>query len=118
EGIDLSPVLTGRVSALDRTLFWEFHGSQRGGPPSGTLVVREGDWKLHVDLTKGRRELYNLRKDPGEKENVSEREETLAARLEKKARSWFDGLPLDKAPRQRRPVPETEAEANRLPPER
>jgi N-acetylgalactosamine-6-sulfatase len=118
EGMDLSPVLTGRVSALERTLFWEFHGAQRSRPPSGTLAVREGDWKLHVDVSKGRSELYNLRKDPGEKDNVIEREADLAARLEKKARTWYDGLPPDKAPRQRQSIPATEAEANRLPPER
>ncbi len=114
EGLSLVPVLTGKPAAT-RTLFWEFHATQRGGPPSGTVAVREGDWKLHLEPGKPRRELYNLARDPGEKDNVAEREPDVVARLEKKALAWYEGLPKDKGQRQRVPVPATEAEANRLP---
>ncbi len=117
EGISLVPILTGKGKAEKRCLYWEFHGSQRGGPPSGSVVVREGDWKLHVYFQKEKRELhlYNLATDPGEQEDVLEQHKDLAARLEKKALEWYEQLPKEKATRQRVPVPETEAEANRLP---
>jgi arylsulfatase A-like enzyme len=114
EGVSLVPVLTGKQASLTRTLYWEFHAAQRGGPPSGTVTVREGDWKLHLEPGKARRELYNLAQDIGEKVNVAERQPDVAARLEKQALEWYAELPKDKGERKRVPVPATEEEANRL----
>jgi arylsulfatase A-like enzyme len=115
EGISLVPVLTGKEAGQRRTLFWEFRHGQRGGPPSGTLAIREGDWKLHVYQKEGKKALYNLAKDPGEANDVSAQNPELAARLEARALAWFRTLPAEKGPAKKVPVPATEAEANRLP---
>ena len=54
---------------FSRTLFWHYpHYGNQGGAPCG--FVRDGDWKLIEWYEDGRRELYNLRDDPGEHHDV------------------------------------------------
>src|SRR5262249_33609938 len=85
EGISRGPLLTGKGAAQKRTLYWEFHGGQRGGPESGSLAMRDGDWKLYVYPNTPKRELYNLQKDPGEKDNVIAQHKELAGQMEARA---------------------------------
>ncbi len=47
---------------------------------AGLLAIRAGDWKL-VCLGEGKRELYNLRTDVGETEDVAAREPLVVERL-------------------------------------
>jgi arylsulfatase A-like enzyme len=115
EGISLVPLLGGRQEARVRTLFWEFHAPQRGGPPSGSVAVRSGDWKLHLVPESSRRELYDLKSDVGEKNNVAAEHPDVVARLEKQALAWYAALPKETAPKSRVAPPATEAEANHLP---
>jgi N-acetylgalactosamine-6-sulfatase len=115
EGISLVPTLTGKGPIPKRTLFWEFHGAQRGGPASGSLAIREGDWKLYIYLNTPKRVLYNIPKDIGEKNNVIADHPELAKQLEMRALQWYKDLPHEKAERKKIPVPKTEEEANRLP---
>lgn len=70
DGISLLPVLeeTGSLSRED--LFWHFphyHGS--GWKPGSAL--RHEDWKLVVHYEDNKFELFNLKTDPGEKEDLS-----------------------------------------------
>ena len=52
------------------------HGMQ------GRYALRERDWKLVMgDARRGKRELYDLAKDPGETINVIEQHPEVAARL-------------------------------------
>ena len=52
------------------------HGSQ------GRFALREQNWKLVMeDARRGKRELYDLAKDPGETTNVIEQHPEVAARL-------------------------------------
>jgi arylsulfatase A-like enzyme/predicted neuraminidase len=119
EGRDLLEVIAGKEPAAERTLFWEFHGGQRGGPPSGSLAVRRGRWKLHTDpdgpaARPPRRELYDLEADPGERRDLAAERPELAEELRRLALDWYAGLPRESASRSRLPVPESEEEANRL----
>lgn len=65
----------------ERTLYWEF-AKQVGDPNSGVIgdtfqAARKGDWKAvryGVDNTV---ELYNIVKDPGEKENLAKKHPSL-----------------------------------------
>jgi arylsulfatase A-like enzyme len=79
EGIDLMPVLEGRVPEIERTLFWRVAG------PRAQQAVRSGDWKLLVD---GRPLLFNLRTDIGERENVIGARTDVAKRLERLLTGW------------------------------
>ena len=80
EGINLLPVLEGRVPEIERTLFWRVIG----GRPQRT--VRSGDWKLLFDG--GRALLFNLRADIGERENLIGQRSDVARRLEPLLTAW------------------------------
>ncbi len=55
--------------------------------PVGTLIqsYRQGDWKLLLDRLRDSKELYDLRRDPGETRNLFDARPEIASRL-------FDGL--------------------------
>ena len=63
-------MLRGGRPSKPRPLFWHYpHYSNQGGDPAG--AVRLGDFKLIRFYDDDRRELYNLREDPGEKLDLS-----------------------------------------------
>jgi arylsulfatase A len=75
DGTSLLPLWSGRP-AEPRTLFWHF--PHRQNPSS---VVMEGDWKLvRYDLT-GKQELFDLKADPEETNDLAEAHPERADRL-------------------------------------
>jgi arylsulfatase A len=65
DGESILPVLRGQRVSRPRPLFWHYpHYSNQGGEPGA--AVRLGDYKLIRFYEDDRRELYNLREDPGE----------------------------------------------------
>ena len=86
DGIDLSPLLTGRQADSPRDHFFYYHRD-------ALEAVRSGDWKLH--LRKDDRtidELYNLRRDPGETTNRYADEPAEVARIMELVRAARDDL--------------------------
>lgn len=135
EGVNLLSSLIGSATPPERTLYWECHFGQRGGPstppsegaePSGSLVIREGDWKLHLYTEdpamfrypeSGRRLLFKLDEDIGETSDLSAQHPDIADRLETKLRDWYAGLPKEgEIIRTSVPAPDTEEEANHIEP--
>ena len=84
DGISLAPILNGQ-SEIDREdIFWHFphyHGSL-WKPGS---AIRSGDWKLVFHYESNNAELYNLKEDPGELNDLSllfeERKQILLKKL-------------------------------------
>lgn len=69
DGVSLVPLLTGGT-LQERPLYWHYpHYGNQGGEPSS--IIRLGDWKLIHYYEDGRKELYNLAADPGERQNVA-----------------------------------------------
>ena len=60
-GISLLPVLQGKNAGKPRALFWEHLGCR---------AIRKGNWKLVMDRDIKKWELYNLKDDPTETNNL------------------------------------------------
>jgi arylsulfatase A-like enzyme len=74
DGVSLMPLLRQTGDLQPRSLFWHFPnyiGATHIGPARPLSVIRVGDWKLIEFLENGRLELYNLRDDLGEKNNLA-----------------------------------------------
>jgi arylsulfatase A-like enzyme len=80
EGIDLFPILEGDAPEVERTLFWRTAGA------GGQLAVRSGDWKLVVD--RAATFVFNLRADPGERNDLANQRQDVANRLRTLVTQW------------------------------
>ena len=64
EGRNIWPLLTGQGKVDPIVLYWR-------RPNGRQAAVRYGDWKLVVDLRTNDAELFNMKEDPYEKQNLS-----------------------------------------------
>ena len=81
EGINLLPLLDGRTPLVERTLFFRF----RTGAAK-QLAVRQGSWKLLVDGA--RRYVFDLSKDVGERNDLTNQRQDIAQRLRPLIAAW------------------------------
>ena len=87
QGQDLSPLLYGRVPEdYERFLYIESFGPNRFGA-SSLMAISHGKWKY---IQAPRPELYDLAADPGEKNNLIEKEPHLARILEDKLKETLE----------------------------
>ena len=96
DGISVLPLLTGKAQTNRHDfLYWEFH--ERGFQQA----VRMGDWKAVRPQAGEPLELYNLKTDPSEKQNVAGKNPEVAAKMEKylkAARAESDRWPMKPPP--------------------
>lgn len=100
-GIDLSPTLRGQPVTQRPDLFWAYgkEGRPMLGKPSQPIdvsprfAVREGDWKLLANDGGADVELYDLARDPMEKQDLAASEPEVRGRLLAKLRKWLAQLP-------------------------
>jgi arylsulfatase A-like enzyme len=86
DGVSLVPLLKGEALP-ERMLYWHYpHYGNQGGAPGG--AVRRGDWKLIEWYEDNTHELYNLRNDIGEKENLSAKHGDIVRELAQALDSW------------------------------
>lgn len=87
DSVDLSDLLLNDKPLAERPLYWHYpHYANQGSRPGG--AIREGDWKLIEFYDTGRRELFNLARDPSENKNRSEDEPEQVERLAAKLAEW------------------------------
>ena len=119
DGVDLTPVLRGESTLADRALYWHFPAylqsySRQDGQRDPLFrsrpcsIIRDGDWKLHEYFEDGGIELYNLREDIGESNNLAMEEPQRVASLLSKLRQWRMDL---HAPVPSEPNPRYDADA-------
>jgi arylsulfatase A-like enzyme len=119
DGKSFAPLLRGEKALSERAIYWHYPlylaGNNRtnfvpyrGGErlkgagwritPSG--AVREGDWKLVEFFEDGNYELYNIRQDPGESNNLARKMPGKAQELLRKLHAWRKSVnaPVPKTP--------------------
>jgi arylsulfatase A-like enzyme len=86
DGISLAPLLSGGPTN-PRPLFWHYpHYGNQGGAPGG--AVRFGDWKLIEWYEDGMLELFNLKTDIGETNNLAAENPDKVRELQQKLVQW------------------------------
>lgn len=100
DGNDLSAVITTQASLKKRDLFWHFpiylEAYSRGKDESRDplfrtrpgSIVRSGRWKLHHYFEDNGLELYDLKNDLGERNNLANTKKRKAKQLLKKLDDW------------------------------
>jgi arylsulfatase A-like enzyme len=105
DGIDLSPLLLGKQKQLpERSIYCYFPKYARFSKKSKTWgdawrnVIYDGDYKLIQYPDYGRAELFDLAKDPFEKEDLANENPEKRALLEGKLNAWLKDLSVDETP--------------------
>jgi arylsulfatase A-like enzyme len=87
DGISFVPALRGKQFNPDRALFWHYpHYGNQGGTPGA--AIRRGDWKLIEFFEDDRVELFNLRRDLGEQDNLAAAHPRRVRDLRRQLRAW------------------------------
>jgi arylsulfatase A len=87
DGESLVPLLKRGGGLKRNILFWHYpHYSNQGGKPGG--AVRQGDLKLIEHYEDGRQELYDLRRDPGDRHDLAVERPGDLGRLDNLLESW------------------------------
>ena len=97
DGQDLLPVLLGRSTASrSGPLFFSRPPHRKNYDQFKNLpdlAVRQGDWKLLCDRDGSRPELFDVRRDPGEKNNLAATETGLVEKLTNEVIAWDRSMP-------------------------
>ena len=93
DGASFVSLLKGGVMP-ERPLFWHYpHYSNQGGPPCGAM--RLGDYKLIEWYEDMRAELFNLKSDSGEKQDIAAQMPEKASAMLKQLHSWRASIGAD-----------------------
>ena len=86
DGVSLLPVLRGE-ELKRRAIYWHYpHYNSNGNKPGG--AVRQGDFKLIEFDEDGKLELYNLKDDIGEKNDLATKMPDKAKELLQLLKDW------------------------------
>lgn len=91
DGVSLMPLLTQKDFLKRDAIFWHYPHYHPGSARPYS-AIREGDWKLLYFHEDERVELYNLRRDPGEMDNVAEVEGDVTLRLQTSLSEWLQNV--------------------------
>lgn len=87
DGVSLAPLLRQSGPITREPLCWHYpHYSNQGGKPGGAM--REGEFKLIEHYESGYLELFDLKNDPGETNNLASAQPQRANDLAKKLADW------------------------------
>lgn len=95
DGQDMSGALLGNPMKRTKHLMWEY----RYGPwgrhlqKSPVLAMRDGDWKLIMNPDRSRIELYNLKANPCEVDNLASENPNRVSRMSRQLLTWHQMLP-------------------------
>ena len=92
DGEDLTDVIFSGKSLGERNLFWNFPSYNRPSDPARCprSVLRRGDWKIHHRYEDNGYELYNLKEDIGETNDLSKNRPKILAMMRKELDVCYD----------------------------
>ena len=91
DGISILPLLKGEDIMNDRCLFWHYpHYGNQGGTPGSS--IRKGDYKLIEFFEDNHVELYDLKNDIEEKNDISNKFPKITKNLKKLLEKWRKSL--------------------------
>lgn len=99
DGQDMSKVLKGYFRERDAPLFWDYGREDfflsPGNPrfQSPNLAVRDGKWKLLINADSSDVQLYDLKQDHAETNNLADQHPDVARRLAAEVLQWRRSLP-------------------------
>jgi arylsulfatase A-like enzyme len=92
KGTSLKPLMQGKHTDLDAfsETDYRFYTSKRS-------IRTNDDWKFIYTMETGQKELYNLKEDPRELNNLVDKEKRVAYELEQKLFAWLKSMGQDEA---------------------
>jgi arylsulfatase A-like enzyme len=99
DGMSIVPLLKGKKKLKRKAIFWHFPAYLQGNygypgrwrtTPAG--AVRAGNWKLIEYFEDGRLELYNLKKDIGEKDNLAQKNPKKTKKMHRLLKQWRESV--------------------------
>ncbi|MFW6308797.1 MAG: sulfatase [bacterium] len=92
DGESLLPLLKGEADSLKRdAIYWHYpHYGNQGGTPGSS--IRMGDYKLIHFFEEDEVELYNLKEDIGEENDLSRQKPELAEKMESMLKKWREDI--------------------------
>jgi len=87
DGVDFTPLLQNPDATLKREALY-FHYPHYYQTTTPVSALRKGDWKLLEYYEDNRLELFNLKQDPGETQDISTANPALARRLRMELDVW------------------------------
>lgn len=88
DGVSLGPILRRSGPLTRSALYWHYpHYSNQGGFPGG--AIRVGHEKLIERFENGRVHLYDLARDPGEREDRAAQQPARVAALRDQLHAWY-----------------------------
>lgn len=86
DGLSILPLLKGEVDGLKREkLYWHYPHYHRTKPYG---AIRDGDWKLIEFFEEGNLELFDLKKDPFERNNLAKERPAKAKEMLEDLKAW------------------------------
>lgn len=102
DGVDKSQALLGNPVEMTAPIMWEYASNPGGSIQPGNtdfhspnLAIRDGDWKLLINADYSNPQLFNLKNDPGEKNNLAESEEDIVKVLADNVIAWRKKMPVE-----------------------
>lgn len=102
DGSDKSSAFLGTPIDQVPPIMWEYSSNPGGSIKPGNkkfispnLAIRDGNWKLLINVDSTNTQLYNLLNDPGETTNLAEQNEAVVKKLSKKVIDWRKTMPVE-----------------------
>lgn len=87
DGVSIKGLIEGQGTLDREAIYWHYpHYANQGSTPGSSM--RMGDWKLIEFFEDGRLELYNLREDIGELNNLIDEQQELANKMHSLLKVW------------------------------